>query len=98
LWISGSSTLAESKGVGNFAQGGGGWVGFRIPTDPSDTTYAYGGIQIENLDFSGDPGGSVTVDQVQYDTGNAAVPEPSTFALLALGVAGVAALRRRRKV
>lgn len=40
---------------------------------------------------------TVTIDQFGYDTGSPSeVPEPGTVSLLALGAAGVAALRRRQ--
>jgi len=39
---------------------------------------------------------SLTIHQWGWETTDAAVPEPSTMAMFALGAAGIAALRRRR--
>ena len=79
----------------NFSQGGSGWVGFAIP-DGSD--FNYGAVSVSNVDV-----GTITVNEILFETTpndplqipNA--PEPSTFGLLALGAAGVLALRKRRK-
>lgn len=93
---------AEGGGdKGNFAQVSDGWVGFRIPTDNSYTSFNYGAVEVSNVNIDNAPA-SLTVDQIDFNTTpdqavGSAVPEPSTFALLALGAAGLAALRKRRK-
>jgi hypothetical protein len=78
---------------GNFAVTGNGWVGFAIPNG-SDVNY--GAVSLSNVAT-----GSVTVNEIEFDTvANDPLlitPEPSTLGLLALGAAGLLALRKRRK-
>ncbi len=97
-----SETLATLSADGNFSRFTGqvrylglrfnvgdgfrnGWAAIRMNADLSSGTllgYAY-----ENT------GASILAG----DTGTEAVPEPSTLALMAAGVAGIAALRRRKR-
>ena len=81
------------SGKTNFSQGASGWVGFAIPTG---SDFNYGAVSISNL-----AAGSVTVNEIEFETTLneplQITPEPSTLALLALGAAGVLALRKRRK-
>ena len=95
---SGGWLMVEPKlgsGKTNFEQGSG-WVGFAIPTG-SGSDANYGAVLVTSL-----RAGSVTVNRILFETTAndpvlIATPEPSTFGLLALGAAGVLALRKRRK-
>jgi hypothetical protein len=51
------------------------------------------------LDYAASPGGSVVgqVTKVIYRATVAAVPEPSTWAMMALGLVGLAGVRRQRR-
>jgi hypothetical protein len=96
-WGAGGALVATPKAgftKGNFSQGSG-WVGFRVLTL---NNLNYGAVSVSNVGS-----GTVTVNEILYDTTAneplqiPTTPEPSTFALLALGAVGVLALRKRRK-
>ena len=57
---------------------------------------AIGPATVLSFDFRDDPG-FLFLDNVSVDAAVAAVPEPASWSLLALGVAGMAAARRRAK-
>jgi len=76
------------SGTANFPVGapGGGWstfVGFRFATD-----------QIARVELIGAPGDLLGIDNVSFYRVSA-VPEPASLALLAVGFAGIAGVRRR---
>lgn len=57
--------------------------------------YGFSGIVFDEIRItSGGPGGVFQIDNLQLSS---AVPEPGTLALLVLGLAGLAATRRRRQ-
>ena len=84
---------------GNFAPGDTGYIGLRFTfADPSDIHYGWANITLNN-DYT------VTLNALGYESDAntaahveaAAIPEPSTIALLALGAVGVAAFRKRQR-
>lgn len=68
---------------------------------PADGLYHYGFIEGTAQVIPGANGGAddlvITLDSFGYDPAPAPVPEPGSLSLLAMGAAGVAALRRRNK-
>jgi hypothetical protein len=94
-WGTGGWIAFSFKGVtkGNLSQGSG-WVGFAIP---NGSNVNYGAVSVSNVGV-----GTVTVNEILFDTTanqplQIPTPEPTTLVLLALGAAGVLALRKRRK-
>jgi hypothetical protein len=72
----------------------GGYMGLQFDIEPSSTDYGYAQLTWD----SGDPGVTIAVT---YDDSGApvtipSVPEPATLGVLAMGAAGVLAVRRRR--
>ena len=59
--------------------------------DPANTTAFVTGVTFTNAGL-----GSVLQTPITFDTGVTAVPEPSTYALMLLGMAAVAGASRRR--
>lgn len=88
LWDGGSDN--NQFGFGDQGDGTG-TATFAFTTSPIVTTD--GGSDIGG----GDTGGVVTAAFITTDTGASVTPEPATIALLAPGLAGIAALKRRRK-
>ncbi|MCC6537394.1 MAG: PEP-CTERM sorting domain-containing protein [Bryobacterales bacterium] len=75
--------------AGNFANGVPGTLGVRFMLGGVTPVKGFINARVDLGSVT------VTVDQFGYDTGD--VPEPGTVSLLALGAAGIAALRRRRQ-
>jgi len=112
-WSANEELVVGNKGkVGSFSGNPQGWVGFRIPTGGTDYIYGgvlLDSVQSWYDVSLGTYHSALHVDKVQLadvantavtfgtDGGGSAVPEPSTFGLMALGAAGLAALRARRK-
>lgn len=66
-----------------------GWLHFKLTTDSANRTDS---LTLIDWAFQSVSGASIHVG----DRGTTPVPEPSTLGLMALGAAGIAALRRRR--
>lgn len=91
-------TLPAGEGLGDWTFGERGFVGMSIQIN-AQTVYGWADVQFNNYDGSGV--GSFTLFGYAYEDNGmsiaaGAVPEPSTFALLAAGAAGVAFLKRRK--
>ena len=75
---------------------GGGTVTASLVTGDAWTTEALTGFtNLESLDITGYASYGMLMDNLVLDAPNA-VPEPGTLALLGLGLAGMAVVRRRR--
>ncbi len=91
----GGSDSHIGNGAGQFASGSEGYIAFKFtPNDDSGTFYGWMRVALSNTGSTG------VIRDWAYETSGSgitvgAVPEPSAFALLGLGAAGL--LRRRRK-
>lgn len=91
----GGSDSHIGNGAGQFASGTEGYIGFKFtPNDDSGTFYGWMRVALSN------DGSTGVIRDWAYETSGSgitvgAVPEPSAFALLGLGAAGL--LRRKRK-
>ena len=105
VWLFDKEKIVGGGGTtnrGNFLTAAGGYIGFQI-TAGAASGYT-GWIQINNIaaDFS-----SYTIKDWGYqndgtlipagDTGATTVPEPTSLALIAMGVAGLALYRKRKQ-
>jgi len=97
MLVGNNSTIASSSQVGVFSNTG--WV---IPANPTGDVPDAFGVDIQDTGTVAYFGslslgtGAYPVDGV-VNSANLAIPEPSSASLLALGVAGLVALRARRK-
>jgi len=91
----GGSDSHIGNGAGQFVSGSEGYIAFKFtPNDDSGTFYGWMRVALSNTGSTG------VIRDWAYETSGSgitvgAVPEPSAFALLGLGAAGL--LRRRRK-
>ena len=99
LWNGSAYAFADNLTAGqvyNFAAGGVrrfriGGIEVDAALDPANTTAFVTGVTFTNAGL-----GSVLQTPITFDTGVTAVPEPSTYALMLLGMAAVAGASRRR--
>jgi hypothetical protein len=90
-------TVSGSRPYGDWTPGTRGYLGLRFD-DAGTPLYGWADVQMNDYN-------SVTMFEYAYqDNGdpihipdNGTIPEPTTLALLAMGVAGLAALRRRQR-
>ena len=98
MLVGNASTIANSTQVGVFSNAG--WV---IPANPTGDVPDAFGVDIQELGTVAYFGslslgtGAYPLDGVSNSANLQAIPEPSSASLLALGVAGLVALRARRK-
>jgi hypothetical protein len=90
-WIASDDPAAYPTAF-NFSSNGA-WT--HVSLDFAVTSPAQWGLKLE--DFTGGPNGGVPGDALFRDLQVAAVPEPSTWAMLILGFAGVGFMAYRRK-
>ena len=98
MLVGNNSTIASSSQVGVFSNTG--WV---IPANPTGDVPDAFGVDIQEVGTVAYFGsltlgtGAYPLDGVENSANLQAIPEPSSASLLAIGVAGLVALRARRK-
>ena len=86
LWQSSNRGVNHTYGALTLTSGNGGWGFLGFTTDASE------GFTYLDFSLTGNNDDNIAIDTVRFNT----VPEPSALSLLAVGLGGLAMMRRRR--
>lgn len=92
-YLSGSSTAAQ---IFDATTSGSYWTDWTTKSTSFVATNSSVTIQFKNVNVSSNDGYDLGLDNVVVTGAQNAVPEPASLALLGIGLAGLAAMRRRR--